>query len=145
MATSTGHKQKEKLDNYLKDRGRFITMRKHQIQPSADFTQKTILKIIEADSRRLLAIKIWVVVSVFMPVLTREAWLFVRRDYFSLTHWPYADQVISVYNFFLSGAAAMYLLGFGVLSAFMYLWGFRLLTPTFRFVGHLFEREQAGA
>jgi len=137
-------KNQNNLDYYLKTKSEFFIM-KHQIRPSANFTALTLEKLEKAGDRQALIAKILIVSYMFIPFILREIWFFARRDYFSLTRWPLGNYLSDAYNFLIAGSTANYMLILGIASALMYLWGYRLLNPAFKYVGQFFQKNQAQA
>lgn len=138
--------KKNSFDSYLKERGEFFTMR-NQIRPSPDFADRTLAKISRAHEHRMMMTKFMFACCMFIPIILREVWFFTRRDYFSVSRWPYGSFISHFYHTLISGQVAFYALILSVACAFMYLWGYQnIFSPTFRYFGNFFRREQkAGA
>ena len=133
---------KDNFDNFLKAKGEFFVMHKHQIRPSAGFVGETLDKLKLAYMRRVRIEKILVVVYLFIPAMMRELWLLTRHDYFSVGGWPFARHIVGVYHFLIASSTGIYILILGAVASLMYLWGFRALSPVFKYVAHFFSREQ---
>lgn len=111
---------------------------KQQINPTAGFIEATIKKIEKAHNHRYLLERVLIVVYIFIPVILRQIWLLARNDYFSIGRLPFSEHICCIYKFFMSSVTGTYLLGIGMVSAFMYLWGIRLLTPGYKRLTHFF-------
>ena len=94
----------------------------NQIEPSADFTHRTMLKIKEVESRRKVLLDLWIVFLSMGPYLIQRSWLLVRSDYFSVGQLPFGEIIVSVYNFFVSNTNATLLLAGGIFVAAFYLY-----------------------
>jgi hypothetical protein len=129
------------FDHFLKTRGEYFVMQK-TVRPSAKFVDNTLERIQQAHDRRALAEKILIVCYIFIPAVLRQVWLLARHDYFSVSNWPLAKHVLSVYNFVLASTTGTYILMIGIASSVMYLWGYRLaVAPVFKYIGHFFNRN----
>lgn len=142
MKIWTARKQDKAFDAYLKSQGDFFMKTKYQIEPSPDFREKTLTRITAAYEHKVLVTKIWVIISMYLPFCLREIWNFTRNDFFSVGSWPLGGYLTSIYSFAIANATGVYLLGIGLVSTFIYLKGFRIFTPTFRFIGHVFARSE---
>lgn len=116
-------------------------MRNHRIEPSADFAENTIKRIVEAYKHRIMITKIFIIISMFSPFIVRQIWDIARHDYFSIVNWPLSDYVLLIYRFSISHFTTYIMLGLGMFSAFMYLWGVKFLTPAFKYFGHFFGKQ----
>lgn len=98
---------------------------KHLINPSPNFTERTLFKIQKLENRRRFISDCLMVVLVFAPFIIREMWRFARHDYFSVSGMPFSQTIITAYAFFLSSLAAYLLLAIGIIGAFICLFGSR--------------------
>lgn len=116
-----------------------FVMAKYQIHPSSDFLERTILRIMRLDQRRRLVADITKLILIFLPFFIREAWLFVRQDYFSVSHMPMGRLLISAYGFFLSSLTFYLFLIGGAAVAGLYLLGSRRLNFLLRQFNQVFS------
>lgn len=130
---------KDNFDNFLKMKGEFFVSQKHQVRPSAGFVGTTLNKIQKAHDHRALIEKILIVVYLFIPTILRQFWLFARRDYFAVGSWPLGKYIVSVYDFLIANSTGTYILILGVVSSVMFLWGFRIMSPGFKYIGNFFS------
>ncbi len=80
-------------------------MRSFKLQPSEDFTKRTIACIGECQRRKDLQHDAIVIVSALSPFIIRQIWLFVRHDYFSVERMPMAHYIVRAYSVFISVSA----------------------------------------
>ncbi len=84
----------------------------YYIQPSDCFTQKTLDALHACVARKRLKRDLFLVGLGILPFIVREAWFFVRGDYFSVAPLPMGHYIIGVYRLFLSPQTG-YVLGSG--------------------------------
>lgn len=118
-------------------------MYKNQIEPSSDFTQRTIQKALEIKQKRDMISKILFSLLMFIPFAMREIWLFVRHDYFSISRMPFHEIIFSTYSFMLSNIAFYVLLGASVIVASLYFLGRRQLLVTIKSFSQIFNQARA--
>lgn len=132
LAINTKIKREKELDKYLKATAQELLMTKYQISPSRNFREETMQKIIDDDRRRKKIYDICFGVFIFTPLLTKQIWLLIRHDYFSLAHWPMAEIFMKTYWIFLSNLTTYFLIGLSVLILAIYFWGSRRLISLFK-------------
>lgn len=131
------------FDNYLKSKGEIFVMKKHQIQPSDNFTKDTLQKIREAHKHRVFMTRFIFTSYFIVPLIMREIWNWTRNDYFAVGSWPLGEYMVAFYNFINADSLRVYVWALGVSAALIYLWGYRLIfAPFFKRVGHIFTRDQ---
>lgn len=103
------------IDNFIKEKIRGFYPRKFAVEPAPDFAERTMTRICHLEERRRFAVLCgWASLWAFGPLVLRELWLLIRRDYFAAGHLPFSSIIISVYQFFLSWAGALLLLAMGI-------------------------------
>lgn len=121
----TRYKDEIVVDNYLRARFTQDTQLTGGIEPSRDFVQRTI-RSIKAYDRRRQAIQDGVVIVLTMsPVILRQAWLWFRQDYFSVSSLPFGQTIIHLYGFFLSAIMLYGLVALGFVLLTSYAFKFR--------------------
>lgn len=71
------------------------------IEPSLNFTVGTMEKLQRANSKRQFYKRAVVLTAALTPSLTREAWMFVRGDYFAVSDLPMGDMIAGAYRAFM--------------------------------------------
>lgn len=117
-------------------------MRKHQIEPSRDFAERTLLKIARIDEQKKIISHSLALALIFSPFLIRQIWLMVRQDYFSISNLPFAGTVASAYGFFLSALAFYLFLAAGVVGATFYLFSAKFFYRKLRLIQQLFGQAR---
>ncbi len=117
-------------------------MRKHQIEPSRDFAERTMLKIIGLDEQKKIVSHALTLFLIFSPFLARQIWLFVRHDYFSISGLPFSHTIVSAYGFFLSALAFYLFLAAGVVGAACYLFSAKYAWRKLRLLQYFFGQAR---
>lgn len=110
------HRKEEQLDNFIRSKIQGLGRPKYQIEPSADFSQRLFVKIAAINRRKRWMGYLLAVVLSMVPLAVREAWLFIRGDYFSIANLPMGHLIVGAYRFFLSPVALYILLALGILA-----------------------------
>ena len=110
------HKSEEQLDNFIRSKIQNLNQMDYQIEPSADFTHRVMSNVKILERRRRWTGYLIAVVLSMVPLAVREAWMFIRGDYFSVGSLPMGQLIVGAYQFFLSPAALYILLSLGILA-----------------------------
>jgi hypothetical protein len=107
------------IDNFIKEKINSRYFRQSTIEPSPDFSQRTMNKIYSLKKRReFLIVCEEAVLWTFSPLALRQLWLLVRNDYFAAAHLPFGNLIVKTYQIFLSWAGIFLLLAIGVGTSF---------------------------
>ncbi len=96
-------------------------MSKCYIQPSEDFTQRTMSCIEIRQTRKELIRESLFIITIFTPFVVRQAWLLMRSDYFSVERMPMASYILGAYRLFLSPHAMYFFAMSGLLILAVYM------------------------
>ena len=117
-------------------------MYKNLVSPSADFTDRLMLKIARVDQQRRAFYDGLAFIVLFSPLILRQLWLAVFRghDYFAIGHWPASSVFLQTYSFLLSQLAIYLFFGLGTILVGLYLlfehfgsrWLMQIIKPALR-------------
>jgi hypothetical protein len=107
------------LDNFIKERIRGFRSQKFAVEPTPDFTKRTMSEIYRLEKSRRLTYGL-LVLWTLSPLTLRQFWFLIRNDYFRAANLPFGDTVVGVYQFFLSWAGVFLLLAGGVVVSFLF-------------------------
>jgi hypothetical protein len=112
------------IDNFIRERVNDLYPRGFAVDPSPDFAKRTLNRIYRLEKRRYLFVLCgWAILLALGPVILRQLWLLIRNDYFAVGHFPFANAIIVVYQFLLSGTGAFLLLALGVSASLLFVFG----------------------
>lgn len=110
------------IDNFIRERLATMRNREVGIEPSCNFTDKTMARICEINKRKLFLITYGVAVSLALtPAVIKYIWLYVRNDYFSLANIPMGGYVVPFYQFLISVTGSFILVGVGLASSALFI------------------------
>lgn len=75
------------------------------IQPTDDFTKRTMTRLMNAVRRQKLIRELILLGLATSPLIVRAVWLLLRGDYFAVAGWPMSAYLLRAYQFFLSPSA----------------------------------------
>lgn len=122
-------KQEMLLDAYISNKieqfgGRRFKFNKYHIEPSPDFTIRTMGRIIKLErtmrKKRIMTDAMFVATAL-LPFVAQKVWLNLRYDAFDISPLPFGQIIRVIYNMFLSPVTAIVLLSVGALCALAYL------------------------
>ena len=92
------------LDKFIQSRLRHSRVFDGGVEPSADFTSRTMARIIHAQKRRRMTRDVYAVCLSLMPLVVHQGWLRLvsGKDYFTVSSWPLGGYVAGAYHVFLS-------------------------------------------
>lgn len=79
-------------------------LNKIYIEPSLNFTKKTMSELGKVAERRQFYKRAVVTTAALTPSLTREAWMFVRGDYIAVSSLPMGEVIAGAYRAFITPA-----------------------------------------
>jgi hypothetical protein len=107
------------IDNFIKEKINSLYFRQSTIEPSPDFSQRTMSKIYSLKKRRdFLILCEQAALCAFSPLALRQLWLLVRNDYFAAAHLPLGNILVKAYQVFLSWTGVFLLLAIGISASF---------------------------
>lgn len=114
------------IDNFIKEKIGSRRSRRLIVEPSPDFSRRTMDGIYRLEKRRrLLALYGWAALWALGPLALRQGWLLIRNDYFAAGRLPFSGLIIVVYQFFLSWVGALLLLAMGVFASLLFVFKLR--------------------
>jgi hypothetical protein len=110
------------IDNFIRDRLAVIKGREVGIEPSCNFTDKTMARICEINKRKLFLITYGVAISLALtPAVIKYIWLYIRNDYFSLANIPMGSYFVPFYQLLISVTGSFILIGIGLASSALFI------------------------
>ncbi len=119
----------EELDNFIKSRLNGDNSAMHFIEPSEDFTEKTMSKIYRIERKKRTVLYFLTILLSLSPLAVRETWMMIRADYFSIAGLPFGNLIAGAYRFFMSPVAMYLLLLAGVGISIYYILKLRRADP----------------
>lgn len=117
-------KEEQIIDEYLK--AHFSRDEKLPgVEPSDDFVKRTMMRVAIYEGRRQKILDGLVVMLAVSPIILRQAWLWARNDFFSVSPLPFGETIVRVYEFFLSAAALYGLVALALIVVASYAVRFR--------------------
>ncbi len=102
------------LDNLIKQRiqstSQLTARSRFELEPSVDFLTRTMSRIHGIEQRRQTIGYFMVILISFLPLITRQAWMFFRGNHFHVSYWPLGPQIAFLYGFFISNTGLYSLL-----------------------------------
>jgi hypothetical protein len=103
------------IDNFIKEKISARYFKRLNIEPSPDFSRRTMERIYRLKKRRdFLILCEQTILLIFGPLSLRQLWLLVRNDYFAAAHLPLGNLIVKAYQIFLSWTGVFLLLAIGI-------------------------------
>jgi len=107
------------IDNFIKEKISPRYFKRLNIEPSPDFSQRTIERIYRIKKRQeFLILCEQTILLTFGPLSLRQLWLLVRNDYFAAARLPFGNLIVKAYQIFLSWTGVFLLLAIGIGASF---------------------------
>jgi hypothetical protein len=118
----------ERIDNLIRVRLQRMQV-SGDIEPSPDFTSRTMQGVLKLERRHQIKHDLWVLFWALFPVGFREAWVVTRGDYFSISGLPLSTWITRMYTIFMSEIGIAILLGVSIIIFLAYVLRFRRTAP----------------
>ncbi len=89
----------------------FIADPKGGIEPSDDFISKVMTNCISSEKQHANITSIFIIILALLPFASRQFWMLIRNDYFSVGSMPLNSIISSTYHFIISPIAFYTFLG----------------------------------
>lgn len=114
------------IDNFIKERINNRRFQQPTIEPSPDFSRRTMDKIYRLEwRRRFLTLYGLAVPWALGPLALRQLWLLIRNDYFSASRFPFGNTIVGAYHLFLSLTGTFLLLAVGIFASLLFIFKLR--------------------
>jgi hypothetical protein len=117
----------------MRAKSHIFLLQKFQIEPSSDFTEKTITRVMNMEHKKDIRFKVLAVALVATPWIWRQIWytFFIHGNHFNVAHLPFGEYIAVVYTILLSSMVTLTLLAISAIIVILAVFSYRRLQRIF--------------